>query len=56
MACYGPIIRPWRRCSRVWSRNADVEIVMHLETRGRDHVAELTSLLEGKGLNVEEDR
>jgi threonine dehydratase len=34
----------------------DVEIVMHLETRGRDHVAELTSLLEGKGLNVEEDR
>jgi threonine dehydratase len=34
----------------------DVEIVMHLETRGRDHVQEITKLLEGRGLQVEEDR
>jgi threonine dehydratase len=34
----------------------DVEIVMHLETRGRDHVQEITKLLEARGLQVEEDR
>jgi threonine dehydratase len=33
----------------------DVEIVMHLETRGRDHVEELIALLEAEGLQVEED-
>lgn len=34
----------------------DVEIVMHLETRGRDHVAEIARVLEATGLQVEEDR
>jgi len=34
----------------------DVEIVMHLETRGSDHVAEIVTLLEEDGLVVEEDR
>ncbi|MGH7501732.1 MAG: threonine ammonia-lyase [Longimicrobiales bacterium] len=33
----------------------DVEIVMHLETRGRDHVLELISLLEARGHHVDED-
>ncbi len=33
----------------------DVEIVMHLETRGRDHVEELIATLEADGLKVEED-
>ncbi len=34
----------------------DVEIVLHLETRGRDHVDEIIGILEGEGLRVEEDR
>ncbi len=34
---------------------ADVEIVMHLETRGREHVEEIMQLLAGAGLHVEED-
>ncbi len=33
----------------------DVEIVMHLETRGREHVAEIVSALQETGLVVEED-
>jgi threonine dehydratase len=33
----------------------DVEIVMHLETRGRDHVEEIVKILEADGLTVEED-
>jgi len=33
----------------------DVEIVMHLETRGREHVMEIVAALEGLGLVVEED-
>jgi threonine dehydratase len=37
-------------------RVGDVEIVMHLETRGRSHVLEIVRLLEGEGLRVEEDR
>jgi threonine dehydratase len=32
----------------------DVEIVMHLETRGRDHVGEIRAALEEKGLHVED--
>lgn len=32
----------------------DVEIVMHLETRGRDHVQEIVAGLEAQGLVVEE--
>jgi threonine dehydratase len=34
----------------------DVEIVLHLETRGRDHVEQIIGILEGEGLTVEEDR
>lgn len=34
----------------------DVEIVLHLETRGREHVEEIIGLLEDEGLRVEEDR
>lgn len=37
-------------------RVGDVEIVMHLETRGRDHVEEIIRLLEAEDLSVEEDR
>lgn len=33
----------------------DVEVVMHLETRGREHVVEIMGRLEGMGLHVEED-
>jgi threonine dehydratase len=33
----------------------DVEIVLQLETRGRDHVAEIIRALEGEGLTVEVD-
>jgi len=33
----------------------DVEIVMHIETRGRSHVEEIIAHLEGMGLLVEED-
>lgn len=33
----------------------DVEIVMHLETRGRHHVREIIEALEGEGLRVEEE-
>ena len=33
----------------------DVEIVMHLETRGSEHVEEIIALLEADGLEVEED-
>jgi threonine dehydratase len=33
----------------------EVEIVMHLETRGREHVLEIMKLLEANGLRVEED-
>jgi len=36
-------------------RVGDVEIVMHLETRGRSHVEEIVQVLEGEGLTVEED-
>lgn len=36
-------------------RVGDVEIVMHLETRGREHVEEIIRLLEADGLIVEED-
>lgn len=34
----------------------DVEIVMHLETRGREHVDEIIAALEALGHMVEEDR
>jgi threonine dehydratase len=34
----------------------DVEIVLHLETRGRDHVEQIIGILESEGLEVEEDR
>ncbi|MGH7552985.1 MAG: threonine ammonia-lyase [Longimicrobiales bacterium] len=37
-------------------RVGDVEIVMHLETRGREHVEEIVRMLEADGLTVEEDR
>jgi len=33
----------------------DVEIVLHLETRGEDHVAEIIQALEERGLRVEVD-
>ena len=33
----------------------EVEIVVHLETRGRDHIEEIIKLLETAGLRVEED-
>jgi len=33
----------------------DVEIVMHLETRGREHVEEIIRAFEEQGLSVEED-
>ncbi len=33
----------------------DVEVVMHLETRGREHVVEIVAALESMGLHVEED-
>jgi threonine dehydratase len=33
----------------------DVEIVLHLETRGQDHVAEIIQALEERGLRVEVD-
>ncbi|MEQ9398801.1 MAG: threonine ammonia-lyase [Longimicrobiales bacterium] len=33
----------------------DVEIVIHLETRGREHVADIVSALQDLGLAVEED-
>lgn len=33
----------------------DVEIVMHLETRGREHAAEIRGMLETEGLAVKED-
>ncbi|HUF69758.1 MAG TPA: threonine ammonia-lyase [Longimicrobiales bacterium] len=36
-------------------RVGDVEIVMHLETRGREHVEEIIAALEREGLVVEED-
>jgi threonine dehydratase len=36
-------------------RVGDVEIVMHLETRGRDHVEEIVHLIQTDGLVVEED-
>jgi threonine dehydratase len=36
-------------------RVGDVGIVMHLETRGRDHVREIVRLLEAEGLTVEEE-
>lgn len=36
-------------------RVGDVEIVMHLETRGREHVDEIISLLDTQGLRVELD-
>jgi threonine dehydratase len=36
-------------------RVGDVEIVMHLETRGREHVEEIIGALEREGLVVEED-
>lgn len=36
-------------------RVGDVEIVMHLETRGRQHVDEIILRLEREGLTVEED-
>ncbi len=32
----------------------DVEVVMHLETRGREHIEELIHALESEGLHVEE--
>jgi threonine dehydratase len=35
---------------------AEVEIVMHLETRGREHVQQIIGLLQDAGLRVEEDR
>ena len=34
----------------------EVEIVVHLETRGCDHAQEITTALEGEGLVVEEER
>jgi threonine dehydratase len=37
-------------------RVGDVEIVMHLETRGRDHVDEIVRALESEGHVVEEDK
>ena len=36
-------------------RVGDVEIVMHLETRGREHVEEIMRAFEADGLSVEED-
>ena len=36
-------------------RVGDVEIVMHLETRGPEHVTEIVAALEAQGLVVEED-
>ena len=36
-------------------RVGDVEIVMHLETRGPEHVKEIIGALEREGLVVEED-
>ena len=36
-------------------RVSEVEIVMHLETRGRDHVLEIRRILEAEGVAVEED-
>ena len=33
----------------------EVEIVVHLETRGSDHIAEIIGLMEAEGLRVEED-
>jgi threonine dehydratase len=36
-------------------RVGDVGIVMHLETRGREHVEEIVTLLEAEGLMVAED-
>jgi threonine dehydratase len=36
-------------------RVGDVEIVMHLETRGKQHVDEIIALFKGEGLEVEED-
>ena len=36
-------------------RVGDVEIVMHLETRGPEHVKEIIGALEREGLGVEED-
>jgi threonine dehydratase len=36
-------------------RVGEVEIVMHLETRGREHLAEIVELLRANGLRVEED-
>jgi threonine dehydratase len=36
-------------------RVGDVEIVMHLETRGKEHVDEIIGLFRGEGLEVEED-
>jgi threonine dehydratase len=33
----------------------EVEIVMHLETRGREHVGDIIKLMEADGLRVEED-
>jgi threonine dehydratase len=36
-------------------RVGDVGIVMHLETRGREHVVEIIRLLEAEGLDVAED-
>ena len=33
----------------------DVEIVMHLETRGREHVEEIIRAFQASGLSVEED-
>ena len=34
---------------------SDVEIVMHLETRGREHVEEIVRLLEADGITIAED-
>ena len=36
-------------------RVGDVEIVMHVETRGPEHVREIVARLEGEGLRVEQD-
>jgi threonine dehydratase len=36
-------------------RVSEVEIVMHLETRGREHVDEIRRILESEGVAVEED-
>ena len=35
--------------------SGEVEIVVHLETRGSDHVKEIIALMEADGLRVEED-